>query len=58
MNTPVYAFTLEIHQIMFKYISTAVPASYEIAVVAAGPLSNIVAFLSMVACAYIWVQVQ
>ncbi|CAM9266892.1 unnamed protein product, partial [Ectocarpus fasciculatus] len=44
VQTPVYSFKLQVFEIVFKYISTAVPVAYEVALVAIGPLSNIFVF--------------
>jgi hypothetical protein len=47
VQTPVYSFKLDIFEIIFKYISTAVPVTYEVALIAVGPLSNIFVFICL-----------
>lgn len=47
VRTPVYSFRLGVYEIIFKYISTAVPVAYEVALVVMGPLSNIFCFICL-----------
>jgi hypothetical protein len=45
LNIPIYNFELEILLIKYKYMSSAIQQSYEIALIAIGTLSNIIIFL-------------
>lgn len=45
MRTPVYGFRVELYQIVFKYMSSSIPVSYEFGMVALGPISNVFIFI-------------
>lgn len=45
MRVPVFGFTVEPHQISYKYISSGVSVSQEVLIVISGPLFNILFFL-------------
>lgn len=57
VRTPVYSFKLTAIEIIFKYISTAVPVSYEVALVAMGPLSNIFVFVCLAVLCHLFYNI-